>query len=144
MEIQVNHWYIIKSTRNITSLLWVKEIGGCEILNYLDEAWVAIPKHWRIEGELPEYSPLVTEAKKEYYGRTIKVTVEEEEVFIEWNDFEVVKWIKDEWIEDPEICVCIANAIRMAYVDPERLIDINKIHIQSQIDILKNSREEKT
>jgi hypothetical protein len=45
---------------------------------------------------------------------------------------EVVFWHKDEWIEDPSIVFCIANAIKMAGENSEQLLKINKKHIDSQ------------
>jgi len=46
--------------------------------------------------------------------------------------YEVCHWISDEWEEDPFIVPAIANAIRMASVEPGRLEKINKAHIETQ------------
>ena len=51
---------------------------------------------------------------------------------------EVVMWTESEWKEDPTIVPAIANAIRMAYAEPGKLLEINKKHIDSQIAIRNN------
>lgn len=142
MDIQIDHWYLIKSTENAPSILWVQEIrdGGKSVLNRLDNGWVFIPAQWKIEAEVTADSPLVTQAKKKYYERTIKVTVETQEIFIEWDGYEVVKWIENEWIEEPKlVCPVIANAVHLAYTNPEKLIKINWKHIESQMQIEKEN-----
>ena len=49
--------------------------------------------------------------------------------------YEVVHWVDTEWMEDPELVVpAIANAIRMAYVNPEILVAMNRRHIESQME----------
>ena len=45
---------------------------------------------------------------------------------------EVVHWVNDEWEEDPTIVPAIANAIHLAYYDPEELVALNYHHIESQ------------
>lgn len=146
MDIQINHWYLIKSTHGVPSILWVKELDpdGRSFLNHLDLAWVAIPKHWNIEAELTADSRIVIEGKKRYYERTIKVTVEEEEIFIEYDGYEVVKWVQSEWLDEPTLCSAIANAICMAYTAPERLIELNIKHIESQKAIKKGDNNGRT
>lgn len=52
--------------------------------------------------------------------------------------FEVVHWVKDEWVEDPFVTVQIAMAIHLAYTDPARLVKINKEHIESQKKIISS------
>jgi hypothetical protein len=37
---------------------------------------------------------------------------------------EVVSWHVDEWSQDFEIVPSIANAIRLAYIDPQQLRDL--------------------
>lgn len=45
-----------------------------------------------------------------------------EEVDGETHEEEIVYWCKDEWLEDPESVVpAIANAIHLAYTEPEEL-----------------------
>jgi hypothetical protein len=41
---------------------------------------------------------------------------------------EVVYWDQQEWIEDPELVVpAIANAIHLAYTDPEKLLGVRNL-----------------
>lgn len=47
------------------------------------------------------------------------------------DGIEVVHWVDDEWMEDPSIVPAIANAMRMAYEEPETLLEINATHINS-------------
>jgi len=47
--------------------------------------------------------------------------------------FEVVKWVEDEWLEDPTLAPTIANTITMAYECPGRLISMSKEHIKAQM-----------
>lgn len=54
------------------------------------------------------------------------------ELFVEFGDdyirihdkenFELVYWHIDEWIDDPEVVFSIANAVKLAYSDPKLLI----------------------
>jgi hypothetical protein len=48
---------------------------------------------------------------------------------------EVVKWVKDEWEEDPTLVNVICDAVIMAQVQPEQLIKIHEKHIESQRQI---------
>jgi len=65
----------------------------------------------------------------------MRIEIEQDHITIFNNQgYEVVHWIEDEWIEDPTIILAIANAIKMAYTKPGELIEINKKHIQSQIE----------
>ena len=69
----------------------------------------------------------------------LKVEILEEEITISLEDgTEVVHWVEDEWLEDPTITPCIANAVNLAYTDPQGLISINQAHIDSQREF--NSR----
>jgi hypothetical protein len=34
---------------------------------------------------------------------------------------EIVYWYKTEWHEDPDLVYSIANAVKLAYTDPEKL-----------------------
>jgi len=55
------------------------------------------------------------------------------EVTISYGAFEVVKWTMDEWLaEGEDLVTTIANAIRMVYEEPDRLLKINEPHIASQ------------
>jgi hypothetical protein len=66
---------------------------------------------------------------------SIKIEILEEEVTITCDDLEVVHWIKDEWIEDPEVVVpAIANAIHLAHTKPALLVYLNRQHILSQVE----------
>jgi hypothetical protein len=66
---------------------------------------------------------------------TIQVEVLEDEVTISCDGYEVVHWIKDEWIEDPEVVVpAIAHAVHLAYTNPSHLCYLNMKHIMSQKD----------
>ena len=68
----------------------------------------------------------------------MKLTVEIDNTEITIYDeqgYEVVHWVDTEWMEDPSIVPAIANAIRMAFEEPERLIKINKKHIDSQKEL---------
>jgi len=49
---------------------------------------------------------------------------------------ECLYWIKDEWVEDPDVCFSIANAIKQAYEDPERLFneDFVQNHYINSVD----------
>ena len=61
-----------------------------------------------------------------------KLYVEVEEDYIaimdydqqEYEDQELVRWVNDEWEEDPSIVPAIANAIKAAYEDPWKVIRI--------------------
>lgn len=53
----------------------------------------------------------------------ITVSVTEDTVTIFKGDEELVHWVEDEWLEDPSITISIANAIHLAYVNPEYLIE---------------------
>ena len=65
---------------------------------------------------------------------TIAVNIDEDEITITCDGYEVCHWVKDEWIEDPECVVpAIANAIHLAYTNPSYLAYINRKHILSQI-----------
>jgi len=67
---------------------------------------------------------------------SIEVEVTNDNVTISCGGYEVCHWIKDEWIEDPEVVVpAIANAIHLAYTKPFHLICLNRKHINSQIDM---------
>lgn len=48
--------------------------------------------------------------------------------------YEVCHWVEDEWIEDPLITPVIANAIRMAYTSPDKLLTLNYDHIKAQFE----------
>lgn len=37
---------------------------------------------------------------------------------------ELVCWIKDEWIEDPNVVISIVNAVKIAMMDVQQLKDI--------------------
>ena len=68
----------------------------------------------------------------------MKLTIEIDELHVTVYDeegYEVVHWVDVEWMEDPSIVPAIANAIRMASEEPERLIKINQKHINSQKEI---------
>ena len=66
----------------------------------------------------------------------IKVEICKEEITISMNNsIEIVHWVEDEWNEDPSIVVEIANAIHLAYTEPDKLIEINQKHIDSQINM---------
>lgn len=72
----------------------------------------------------------------------IKVNICEEEITISTeDDIEIVHWTHDEWEEDPTIIPCIANAIKMAYTDPKKLIGINITHINSQRGMIRYRSE---
>ena len=71
----------------------------------------------------------------------LDVNISNDEVTISMEDgTEIVHWVKDEWEEDPTVTPCIAVAIKMAYNDPERLIEINRVHIDSQRRINDDTR----
>jgi hypothetical protein len=36
-------------------------------------------------------------------------------------DYEIVSWIQQEWIDDPNTVISICNAIKLAYENPEEL-----------------------
>jgi hypothetical protein len=71
----------------------------------------------------------------------IEVDIIPEEITISYkgtqDDLEIVKWVQDEWIEDPTIITAIANAIHMAHTDPAKLMKIHEKHIDSQLQINK-------
>ena len=63
----------------------------------------------------------------------LTIKIDNEEITISTsNGVEVVHWVEDEWQEDPTIVPAIANAIHLAHTDPEKLIEINQYHIESQ------------
>jgi hypothetical protein len=68
---------------------------------------------------------------------SLVVEIFPEEITIRYDQpeyLEVVKWVSDEWFEDPmNVVPAIANAIHLAHTDPEKLIEINKKHIESQL-----------
>lgn len=72
--------------------------------------------------------------------KLIKVDIIPEEITITYEGtgeyLEIVKWVEDEWKEDPSIITAIANAIDMAHTDPARLIEINQKHIDSQLKMM--------
>ena len=39
------------------------------------------------------------------------------------DENEIVYWTKDEWIDDPEIVFSIVNAVKLAYTEPNVLIE---------------------
>jgi hypothetical protein len=58
----------------------------------------------------------------------------DEEVTISMDDgIEIVHWVQDEWNENPTLILTIANAIIMARVQPEQLIKLHQVHIDSQL-----------
>ena len=46
----------------------------------------------------------------------------EDYISIQFNGTEIVGWTESEWIEDPQVVFSIANAIHLAYTDPETLL----------------------
>ena len=63
----------------------------------------------------------------------LKVEILEEEITISLEDgTEVVHWVEDEWLEDPTIVPAIAEAVNLAYTNPQGLIFLNQAHIDSQ------------
>jgi len=68
----------------------------------------------------------------------LKIDICTEEITISMRDgTEVAHWVIDEWVEDPTIVPCIANAIHLAHSDQKKLIALNKEHIDSQRKINK-------
>jgi hypothetical protein len=65
----------------------------------------------------------------------VEILPEEITISIAQSNLEVVKWVEDEWIEDPTIVPAIANAILMAKTTPDLLIHKNFKHIASQLEI---------
>jgi PHD/YefM family antitoxin component YafN of YafNO toxin-antitoxin module len=61
--------------------------------------------------------------------RNLEVEVAEKFICItDENGDEVVYWHQDEWVEDPELVVpAIANAIHLAYTDPEKLLGVRTL-----------------
>lgn len=64
----------------------------------------------------------------------IEILQEEITISLE-SGVEVVHWVEDEWIEDPTILPAIANAIHMAHTTPDKLINMNIKHINSQLEM---------
>ena len=62
---------------------------------------------------------------------TVEIYPEEITIYME-DGTEVVHWVEDEWEEDPTIVPAIANAIHMAHTVPDKLLTLNKKHIDSQ------------
>jgi hypothetical protein len=63
----------------------------------------------------------------------LKVEICDEEITISDREgIEIVHWVHTEWEEDPSVVPCIAHAIQLAYAAPDKLIVINKKHIESQ------------
>ena len=67
----------------------------------------------------------------------LTVDVDDDYVQISMEDgTEVVYWVKNEWIEDPACVVpAIANAIKMAFENPQELIALMQHHIDAQKEI---------
>ena len=52
---------------------------------------------------------------------TLKVVIKNDIISIDENGQEILMWIKDEWINDPNVVFTIANAITLAYTNPAEL-----------------------
>jgi len=75
------------------------------------------------------------------YKNSLIVDIIPEEITISLKDGpEVVKWVQDEWIEDKTLLPIICHAIRMAYTNPQELIDLHQKHIDSQKQIAINTK----
>jgi hypothetical protein len=53
----------------------------------------------------------------------IEIVIDEEIHFIQASEH-LMCWTKGEWIEDPSVVYSIANAIKLAYTDPNKLREI--------------------
>ena len=51
----------------------------------------------------------------------MKIEIGHEYIAIKEDNVEIVGWSMQEWAEDPEVVYSIANAISLAYEDPEGL-----------------------
>jgi hypothetical protein len=66
----------------------------------------------------------------------IDIDSEEISIIIDTDYYlEVVKWVQDEWIEDPSVVGSIAHAIDLAHHAPYLLMATHIEHIQSQFAI---------
>jgi hypothetical protein len=127
---RVGHWYWVVNAEDTTAEpfpFWVREKDDDLYLNNLDYVWYQIPHRWRIVKEIVKNSSLVRLSKEQFYKRTIKVVIRPDRITIKWDNneiqyLEVARWTKDEWMENPMVCVEIANAIRLACVEPETLL----------------------
>lgn len=52
---------------------------------------------------------------------TIDVVIEDDIISINEKGQEIAMWIKDEWVDDPNVVFSIANAIKLAYTNIEKL-----------------------
>jgi len=51
------------------------------------------------------------------------VKFSEDYIAIHYNEQELVGWTMSEWIEDPSVVLSIANAVYLAGIDTEALLD---------------------
>ena len=65
----------------------------------------------------------------------LKVEILPQEITVRFvnTNVEVFHWTEEEWTEDPSIAPTIANAINLAYINPDGLVRLCKEHIDSQL-----------
>jgi len=56
------------------------------------------------------------------------------------DGYEVVYWHRDEWIQNPDLCLTIATTVQRALTDPESVI--KDVHGTEQWQARKNNRDE--
>lgn len=47
----------------------------------------------------------------------------EQDIMILYDGTEVMYWEMNEWVEDPTVALAAANAVRMAYEEPDKLYE---------------------
>jgi hypothetical protein len=66
---------------------------------------------------------------------TLTVEIEADYVAIYLpNGAEIVRWVDDEWLEDPSLTITIANAVKLAYTDPEYVIKVGFPNILAEME----------
>lgn len=79
---------------------------------------------------LEEYLDAIKGTYVKYHAQTRKDNMSKE--YVDFHDDyisirnkaeEIVGWSKDEWVEDPEVVFSIANAVRIAYGEPNETVE---------------------
>ena len=73
-------------------------------------------------------------SNRQHYELKLEVDPDEIAILIDTDCYlEVVKWVVDEWVEDPSVVAVIANAIDMYHNAPNLLVVNHLSHIKSQL-----------
>lgn len=57
----------------------------------------------------------------------MSIKIDDESVTIYYEEKELVKWLDEEWIEDPDVVFSILFYVCLAYEDPKKLYEFLKV-----------------